>query len=143
MRYKKGFIIMLLFVLFYIGFKVYRDYNINSMHTKINISDVESIKIYGTAIKVDRYANSDETKNIINWFNSTTDIRRNREFEGVGTPDSNILIQLKSGGRLGKINIAKSGQDFEVQKHDKKGKLISYWGKQSDIRRILKEAAGE
>lgn len=111
------------------------------MHIKIDVNNVESIRIYGAAIKGDKFANQDEIIDIINWFNSATDIGRNKDFQGVGTPESGIIIQLKSGFGNKSIGILKSGQDFEVQRYDKHGKYVSYWGKQINIKNILKEAA--
>lgn len=143
MKNKRGYLYIIFIVLVFIGLEGSRYYNIIAIHRKIDANDVESIKIYGTAIKGEKYATTDEIKDIINWFNSATDLRRNRYGEGVGTPESNILIQLKSGAGKKIINILKSGQDFEIQRYDKMGNWVCYWGKQADIKRVLKEAAGE
>lgn len=138
MKHKKGLVIILLLVLFCMGLMLYYDYSVNSIHSKIDINDVASIYIEGAG--KDWVANEDEKREIINWFNSMTDIRINKTLEGVGTPDAEIFIHLKSGVNP-IITILQSGHDFDVRKYDENGKEISYWGIQADIRRILKEAS--
>jgi hypothetical protein len=91
---------------------------------------VEYIKIWGIT---NRMADSNEKQDIIYWFNLTTDVRHNKYFAGT-TPESGILIKFKNGSS---IHILKSGTDFEVQRTNGTGKLISYWGKQSNIKYIL------
>lgn len=104
--------------------------NTSKLHEPVNLNDVESIIIWG---QTNRLANSAEKQDIINWFNSTTDIRQNRDFAGT-TPESGIVIKLKMRSD---ILILKSGTDFEVQRTNSSGKHISYWGRQSNIRNIL------
>ncbi|MEQ8154652.1 MAG: hypothetical protein ABRQ25_07195 [Clostridiaceae bacterium] len=138
MKHKKVLIIIL--ILMFTIFAVYRwrTNSINSIHEHINITDVESVEIEGSAIKGDvRIATENEMKDIVNWFNSISDIRKNKDFRGT-TSESHIIILLKSKN---KISVSRSGWNFEVQRYDKSGKWISYWGKQPDIERILEEAA--
>ena len=140
MRYKKGIILVVTLGLAFIGFKAWNTYYINSMHVQISISDVESIKFDGRAIKNSyKIATEDEVKNVVTWFNSISNVRGNLDFQGT-TADSHIIIILKSKKE---ILIAKSGRDFEIQRYNSKGRWISYWGKQADIRKILQEAAYE
>ena len=73
----------------------------------------------------------------MSWFILISDIRENKNFLGT-TSESEIIILLKSKN---KISISRSGWNFEVQRYDKSGKWISYWGKQPDIERILEAAA--
>lgn len=104
--------------------------NTSKLHEPVNVNDVESINIWGST---NRMADSVEKQDIINWFNSTTDVRQNKYFAGT-TPESGVLIKLINGSS---IHILKSGTDFEVQRINSSGKFISYWGKQSNIRNIL------
>jgi hypothetical protein len=140
MRYKKGVIMVLVSIFIIIGVQRWHIYSVNSIHTQISISDIECIRISGTAIKGDgKIATEDEMKNIVNWFNSISDIRENKDFQGT-TEESIITILLKSKS---KISIGRSGRNFEVQRYNKNGKRISYWGKQPDVEKILEEAAGK
>ncbi|MDD5602722.1 MAG: hypothetical protein PHG48_01395 [Eubacteriales bacterium] len=99
-------------------------------HKSIKLIDIESINIWGNTTRI---ASSDEVRDIVNWFNSITDIRANKDFEGT-TPEAGIVIKLKTGDS---ILILKSGIDFEVQRTNIFGKRISYWGKEANIRRLL------
>ncbi len=129
MKRYRNFKILMISILA-IGLIYYFFTNSNKLHESINISDVESINIWG---RTSRIANSDEEQDIIKWFNSINNIRQNKDFAGT-TPEAGIIIQLKTGNS---ILILKSGTDFEVQRTYSSGKYISYWGKQSEIRYIL------
>lgn len=83
-----------------------------------------------------RNATKEEIENITKWFNSATDIRRNRRFAGT-TPDAGIIIKLKSGGE---ISLVRSGEDFEIQRDYGMG-TVSYWVKQPDIKKLLDQLA--
>jgi|BioPla2DNA2_1021312.scaffolds.fasta_scaffold27136_4 hypothetical protein len=123
------FIVLLISILS-IGLIYYFSTYASELHEPINVSDVESIKIWG---RTSRIANSDEKRDIIKWFNSTSNIRENKDFAGT-TPDAGIVIKLQTGNE---ILILKSGTDFEVQRTNSSGVRISYWGEQSNIRNIL------
>ena len=120
-----------LIILFALGTVFYINNNTNTLHESLTINEVESINIWG---KTNRTADSDEKQYIVNWFNSITDIRKNKDFAGT-TPEAGICIKLKNNSF---ILVLESGKDFEVQRTDKSGKQVSYWGKQPDIRDILK-----
>lgn len=139
MKHKKFLIIILILIFIILGAYRWRTYSINSIHTHISISDVESIKIWGSSIKSEgKIATAEERKDIVRWFNSISDIRKNKDFQGT-TEEVGIIILLKSKN---KISIGSSGWNFEVQRYNKNGKWISYWGKHPEIERILEEAVG-
>lgn len=104
----------------------------SSLHEQINVNDVESINFWGNITDV---ARSVEKQDIVEWFNSMTNIRENKGFAGT-TPDAGIIIKLKTGNQISIIN---SGADFEVQRLNRLGDVISYWGKQPYIRSIFYE----
>lgn len=139
MKHKEGLIIILLLTFIIFGAGRWLIYSINLIHTHISISDVESVEIWESGIQgKGKIATAEETKYIVNWFNSIGDIRINEGFEGT-TEESGITILLKSKN---KISIGRSGWNFEVQRYNKNGKWISYWGKHPEIERILEEAVG-
>jgi len=138
MLYKNQLTIALVLVLICVGAKMWNDHYINSIHSHININDIETIKISGIAVENQyKLATKDEIKNIVNWFNSTSHIHSNPDFKGT-TGDSSIIITLKSKKE---IAIIRSGEDFEIQRYNKKGKWISYWGEQGEIKRVLEDSA--
>jgi len=57
---------------------------------------------------------------------------KNKNFAGT-TPDSGIVIKLKSGEY---ISIISSGKDFEIQRNIN-GEEVSYWGKNKYIKSLL------
>ncbi|MEQ8197206.1 MAG: hypothetical protein ABRQ27_04270, partial [Clostridiaceae bacterium] len=101
MKHKKVLIIMLIpiiiLILIFTIFVAYRwrtnlinSNSISSIHEHINLTDVESVEIEGSAIKGDvRIATENEMKDIVNWFNSISDIRENKDFRGT-TSESEI-----------------------------------------------------
>lgn len=108
---------------------------LSSLHKKISLTDVSSIRLWGEGIKEKtdgREATGEEMKKIVDWFNQATDIRENKNLAGT-TPDAGIFIQLKNGSL---INIIRSGSDFEIQR-DINGEMVSYWAKQPDIKALL------
>lgn len=104
-----------------------------SVHKHISNDDISSIQLWGVYIK-QREASKEEIQRIIEKFNSIKSIRRNKDFQGM-TPDSGIIIDLKSGEH---IIIIKSGMDFEIQR-PVDGKQVSYWGKNKYIKDLLEE----
>ena len=116
-----------------VAYYFYKD----TIHTPIDIKDVESISILGHTKKI---VTDKETENILGWFNSISNIHPNPNFSGT-TDNSSIEILLKSNEKISIYYPAKNNQDFEIQRHNKKGKLISYWGNQSNIRKLLEEAS--
>ena len=94
-------------------------YDFLRLHKPINLSDVESVNIWGNTSNVARNL---EKQDIVKWFNSITNIRENKDFAGT-TPDAGIIITLKTGNRISIIN---SGADFEVQRISRSGNAISY-----------------
>lgn len=71
-----------------IGLIYYFFTNTSKLHEPISASDVESINIWGST---NRVASSSEQQDIIKWFNSITNIRENKNFEGT-TPDAGIIL---------------------------------------------------
>jgi len=66
------------------------------LHEPINVSDVESVNIWGNTSEV---ASSIEKQDIVKWFNSITNIRENKGCAGT-TPDAGIIIKLKTGSQI-------------------------------------------
>lgn len=128
-RYRRLIISILLIFIFGFIFIIYLDDN--TLHDKININDVEDIIVWGNNSRTE--VASDKEQNIIDWFNKATEIRQNKNFAGT-TSTSGIHIRLKDGKS---IHILNSGTDFEVQRTNRSGKLIAYWGKQADLRKLL------
>ncbi len=102
------------------------------LHQSICKQDISDIQVYGSVgtKKIEDVVSID---NIIEWFNQASDIRINKDFAGT-TPESGIIINLKSGKR---ILILNSGSDFEIQRDDVRPKNASYWAKQQDIKVYL------
>lgn len=107
------------------------------MHKSISRNDIESIQIYGINTAITLVDDAVLIDKLIKWFNNSSDIGPNKNFEGT-TPESGIIINLKSGKR---ILILRSGKDFEVQRNDVRPKNISYWAKQQDIKDYLDKLA--
>ena len=106
------------------------------IHEHISINDVQSIVIRG---RYSRNATPEETEKIVNWFNLIYDIEANN-FSGT-TDNFSIDIKLKSNKKIEIFYPGKRNKDFEIQRHDRIGTWISYWGNQPDIRKILEDAA--
>lgn len=127
---------LLAIILFLVVLLIFKNMAINDIHSCISDDEINSIYISGMSthgnIKIE---DDKEIKNIVKWFNAITDIRENKDFLGV-TDNSEIIINLKTNKQ---ILILKSGIDFEIQRYDKNGKWISYWGKQTDISRLLSQ----
>jgi hypothetical protein len=123
-------------VLALVTFWIVRYYTDTSFHKKIDVNNVESIEMWGHgADQGTKRAGQEDTEKIVGWFNSMTDIRANRDFAGT-TPESGIVIKLKSGN---KVLILSSGHDFEIQTVNDKGNPVAYWAKQPDIKDLLKK----
>ena len=110
----------------------------NRIHRPLNIDNVSDIYLWAEDEKfgrIQKLATDDEKKQIVNWFNSVWDIRRNKGFAGA-TPQSGIVISLKQGKS---ILILRSGFNFEIQRDDAKNshKKISYWARQQEIKNLL------
>jgi hypothetical protein len=103
------------------------------LHRPIKVENIARITLWGGYNGVNREASEQEVTNIVNWFNSVYDIRENKEFAGT-TEESGVKIEEKDGTRF---IIGRSGEDFEVQRKDQKGKLRSYWARQKDIKELL------
>ena len=110
-------------------------------HQPISVSDVSAIVLWKEPMnkKIDGLDKlitaSDEIDMILKWFNSATDIRKNKDFAEI-TSECGINIVLKSGET---ISILNSGEDFVVQRYVYPKKKVSYWAKQTNMRRILSE----
>ncbi len=129
-------IISALAILTVSGFIIYSYVGQKPVHKEINKQDIFDIQSYGTAgtKKIEDDVLKD---NILNWFNQAGDIRLNKDFAGT-TPESGIIINLKSGKRILVLN---SGSDFEIQRDDVRPENISYWARQQDIKDYLRELA--
>ena len=136
-KYKQVLYSIIFFIVVFLGLKGCYMLKANSLHKHILINDVQSIVIRSYS---NRIANLEETEDIVKWFNSINNIQGNPDFEGP-TNSSSIEIILKSGKKTSILYPSRSNQDFEIQRYNEKGKVISYWGKQSDIKKILEEAS--
>ncbi len=122
-------IVVILAIIYQVGFN-------NNIHRTIDVKNVDKIELWGMS-ETRRYASQEELENIVKWFNSVDNIRKNKEFAGI-TPSSGIIIELKRGTQ---ILIIQSGEDFEIQR-DRLGRRVSYWAKQKELKVLLKELAG-
>lgn len=138
-KYKQFLYFILFFMFMLLVLKTCSTLKSNSLHAQVSVNDVQSIIIRAYD---SRTANSEETKNIIKWFNSINNIQGNPEFAG-STDSASIQIILKSNEKISILYPGAHGKDFEIQRYNKKNKYISYWGKQPDIREILEKASGE
>ena len=131
---------IIVFILIILAFASVWHWKNKSLHQPISINNVASIELWADIPEyISKKATPEETQKIVQWFNSSNNIRRNKYFAG-GTPSAGIIIELESGK---KINISNSGEDFEVQRHVGL-RYVSYWAKQKDIRELLaKLASGE
>jgi len=136
-KYKQFLYLIIFFLIVFLGFKGCYILKANSLHQHISINDVQSIVIRAYSTRI---ATPEETENIVKWFNSINNIGENPDFEGP-TNSSSMEIKLKSSGQISILYPSRSNQDFEIQRYNKKGKLISYWGRQSNIKKILEEAS--
>lgn len=126
---------VMFFAVIFVGFKVFSTIRSNLIHERISLIDIQDISINGGKI-----TNPQELQNIVKWFNSISNVNENPDFAGT-TSSSSIDIVLKSDEKIRISYPGKINQDFEIQRNNKKGKWISYWGNQSDIKNILQEAA--
>lgn len=108
------------------------------LHQQITVDSVESITFWGGGIGNVKQATNEEIIQMVNWFNSATDIRANKHFAG-STPESGIIIELNSGYG---IYIVSSGDNFEIQRNDVKKDNISYWAKEPNIFELLLNLQG-
>lgn len=133
-------LILIRTILFFIilsGIFIYFQWFQKPLHKSISRNDIESIQIYGINTAITLVDDAVLIDKLIKWFNNSSDIRPNKNFEGT-TPESGIIINLKSGKR---ILILRSGKNFEVQRNDVRPKNISYWAKQQDIKDYLDKLA--
>gem|GEM_PF-1989426 len=118
---------------------LWHEYTVRDLHHPIDIHDVSRIELI--CGNYTRAATTEEKNNIINWFNSATNIRNNEERRG-GTPESGIRIELQQGTMIGIWDCEK--YDIEVQRWSNLGgKLICYWAKQPEIKQLLKQHRAE
>ncbi len=127
-------ILLSLLILVISGWIMYSKINNKPVHSSISNKEVSEITIYGTS-GTRKLEDDAMVENIIKWFNQASDIRINKDFAGT-TPESGIIIKLKSGRR---VSILNSGSDFEIQRDDTRNENISYWARQHDIKRYLGE----
>jgi hypothetical protein len=109
--------------------------NISTLHRPIKVENISRITLW-SVWGVNRQATQQEVINIVNWFNSSTDVR-DANFVGT-TEESGITVEEKDGSRF---SINRSGEDFEVSRKDEKGTLRSYWARQKEIKSLLDELA--
>lgn len=108
----------------------------SNLHRPIKLENISSIVLWG-GHGGQKEATQEEIRNIVNWFNYASDIRKNKGFAGE-TPDSGMVLKEKNGEE---IRIVRSGKDFEVQREDKSGKIYSYWAVQKEIKTLLDKLA--
>jgi len=131
--FKKFFLVMAILLL--ITLSLWNHVKTSNLHLPIKAEDISRVTLWG--VDGHKEATQEDVYNIINWFNSASDIRENIDFAGE-TPDSGIIIYEKNGKEL---SIIRSGKDFEVQRNDESGKRYSYWAIQNDIKILLGELA--
>lgn len=136
-KYKEFLYLILFFTVISLGFKAYGTIKSNSLHQHISMNDVQSIAINGG-----RITSPEEIQNIVKWFNSINNINENPDFAGT-TDSSSIEIILKSNEKIGIFYPGRVNQDFEIQRNNRKGKWTSYWGNQSNIRKMLEDASAK
>jgi len=110
----------------------------NRVHWSLNIDQVSEIYLWTEDEKfgrIQKMATDDEKRQIVNWFNSVSNILENKEFAGE-TSKSGITISLKSSQTV--IQVLRSGSEFEIQRVDAKNphKRISYWARQQEIKNL-------
>lgn len=128
---------ILLAALVLLGFARWNLYGASRVHFPIAIDDVETVEVWGTALHgIRTIVVGEEINKIAAWFNSIDNVRANPDFQGT-TPESGIVIRLKSREE---ILIFNSGPNFEVQRRNQRGRTISYWGKQTEIEKLLNDA---
>jgi hypothetical protein len=125
--------ILLVVIMFLVVLVAWKYVTTSNLYRPIKVENIARITLWGGYNGVNREASEQEVTNIVNWFNSVYDIRENKEFAGT-TEESGIKIEEKDGTRF---IIGRSGEDFEVQRKDQKGKLRSYWARQKDIKELL------
>lgn len=82
---KKYVIIFLIIISLVFGYYTYNNSNI--VHKHIDVNNVASISIHGDGIKDKvRNASVEEIQDIVNWYNSINDIRKNKDGSGT-TPE--------------------------------------------------------
>ncbi|MGC7871320.1 hypothetical protein ACPUYX_07270 [Desulfosporosinus sp. SYSU MS00001] len=115
---------------------IWNYFKVSNLHRPLKVEEISSINLWGGHFAGNnrgREATQEEVGDIVDWFNSASDIRENKDFAGE-TPDSGIVINEKDGEEF---SIIRSGRDFEVQRHDKSGRTYSYWATQKDIKVLL------
>lgn len=130
----KKFLLVGIVVLLLSGIWTY--VNTSYLHRPIKVEDISSVTLWG-GHGGHRDATQEEIINIVNWFNSASEIRANKGFAGE-TPDSGIVLKEKNGKEF---SILRSGKDFEVQREGKVGERYSYWAIQNEIKALLNELA--
>jgi hypothetical protein len=92
-------LILIRTILFFIilsGIFIYFQWFQKPLHKSISRNDIESIQIYGINTAITLVDDAVLIDKLIKWFNNSSDIRPNKNFEGT-TPESGIIINLKSG----------------------------------------------
>jgi hypothetical protein len=120
-------------VVFLLTFGIWIYAETSNLHHPIKVEDISRIILWGSGGYEE--ATQEEISNIVNWFNSASGIRENKDFAGT-TPDSGIIIKENNGNEF---SIIRSGKDFEVQRKDALGINHSYWAIQKEIKILLDE----
>jgi len=129
--FKKSLFVGVIVLLLTFGIWTYAE--TSNLHRPIKVEDVSRMILWGVGGY--KEATQEEVSNIVNWFNSASGIRENKDFVGT-TPDSGIIVKEKNGKEF---SIIRSGKDFEVQRNDALGKNHSYWAIQKEIKTLLDE----
>jgi hypothetical protein len=105
----------------------------DNLHEALSLEEINSIEVTSGNENegyVSWLLNSTEEETFIDWFNSCTSIKSNKDFAGEATIETGIMIDTDTVA----VSLINSGQDFEVQVRSKDtGEVISYWAKQPDI----------
>lgn len=109
---------------------------VKAFHEPINIADVSRIELWGQT-QMKGIAREEEVGNIIKWFNSSTDIRKNEySVSHTSSERTGIVIELKPRSPANTIIIKSLKTGFEVHRADI-GKEVRYWAKQPNLENYL------
>lgn len=130
---KNLIILISLFVGLIVVVVSYQYYEKTSLHHSLKSDQIDRIVYEGFSTRI---LNEKEMNQFVKLFNSSTDIRNNKELAGIGTPDEYIKIYLKSGECISICNGGKYGLEVQTERE---GKIVCYWMEQPKIKKDLLE----
>jgi hypothetical protein len=129
---KKYIAAALLLLLAYFGWTQWES---RQLHHSIQASEVSEVSMWGEGVP-EHAATTKEVRQLVEWFNASTDIRDNSALSGT-TPSAGIRMKLQDGHV---IYIFASGSDFEVERDDV-NRRVAYWARQPEIKALLQSLA--